>query len=83
MTTTAHIDRRNRTDGQHIAAAARTRKAHRIADVLRSFGSTSADAAVLDAAGRTSAAELAGVRPASDTTWACVVALLQLWESGR
>lgn len=84
MTTAlAHVDRRERSDRQHAEAAARTRKAHRIAEVLRQHNATSADAVRLDESGRRSAAELAGVRPASSTTWACVVALLQLWESGR
>lgn len=77
------IDVRDRTDGEHIAAAARTRKAHRIAEILRKSGATSSDAASIDEPGRRAAEELAGVRPASETTWACVVALLALWESGR
>lgn len=77
------IDARDRTDGEHAMAAARTRKAHRIAVVLRDAGGTSATAAVLDAGGRRAAEELAGVRPASDTTWGCVVALLGLWEAAQ
>lgn len=78
-----HVDRSERTDRQHVEAAARTRKAHRIASVLRQHNATSCDAVRLDEAGQLAAAELAGVRPASSTTWSCVVALLELWESGR
>ena len=62
-------------------AAARTRKAALLADVLQRHGSTSADAFALSPLGRSVAAQLAGVRAPSDATWAAVVALLRHRES--
>lgn len=62
-------------------AAARTRKAHGIARTLHYHGATADDAGALPAVGRRMAALLAQVPPPSDTTWACVVALLREWEA--
>lgn len=64
-------------------AAARTRKAALLADVLERHGATSHQAFALPPSGRTMAAELAGVRLPSDTTWAAVVALLRHREASR
>lgn len=76
------VDTRVRTDGEHAMAAARTRKAFRLASVLWIHDATATVAASMTPEERLVAAELAGVRPASDTTWACVVALLGIWEAG-
>lgn len=76
------VDTRVRTDGEHIEAAARTRKAFRLAAVLWIHDATPAVAAAMTPDERLVAAELAEVRTPSDTTWACVVALLRLWEAG-
>lgn len=64
-------------------AAARTRKAALLADVLAAHGATSAQAFDLPAFGRRAVAALAGVRPPSDATWAAVVALLRHREAQR
>lgn len=61
-------------------ATARIRKAHAIAEVLAAHGGTADEAATLPLDGQRIAASLAGVRPASEATWACVVALLRVSE---
>ena len=76
------VDTRERTDGQHLEAAARTRKAFRLASALWIHDATATVAAAMTPDERLVAAELADVRPPSDTTWACVVALLGIWEAG-
>lgn len=64
-------------------ATARIRKAHAICEVLAAHGATADEAAALPPAGQRIAADLAGVRPASEATWACVVALLRVGEAAE
>lgn len=58
-------------------AAARTRKAALLADVLVRHGATSHEIFDLPPSGRAMAAAIAGVRLPSDATWAAVVALVR------
>lgn len=76
------IDTRTRTDAEHMAAAARTRRAHLWADLLQRSGHSSVSAAVSFAADAERIARLVG-RPAPDrATWDCAVRLLSLREQG-
>lgn len=63
-------------------AAARTRKAFRLAGVLAAQGATADEAAALPKTHRHIAAELAGCRPPSPETWATVVEIMRAGEAG-
>ncbi len=52
---------------------ARANKAARLVAVLTAHGASAAQAAALPAEGRATTEQLAGVRPASEATWALVV----------